>query len=102
MASTTDCLTLSGVKKSGSPIASEMMSLPCAFNSVARWLAALLGDCLMRPMRDAMIERGFMSGAFIALSLVELDVCLSDNPRPFFRLGADKGGELFRRVADHE
>ena len=40
------------------------MSRPCAFNSVARWLAALLGDCLMRAMRDAMIERGFMSGAF--------------------------------------
>ena len=51
-AAITPCFTCSGVLKSGWPMVSAMMSCPCARNSRARMVAAVLGDSLMRVNRS--------------------------------------------------
>jgi len=40
-------LIFSGVSKSGSPAPSPIISLPAAFNSLAYWLTAIVGDGLI-------------------------------------------------------
>ncbi len=41
------CLILSGVSKSGSPAPRPITSLPAAFNSLAFWVTAIVGDGLI-------------------------------------------------------
>ena len=41
------CLILSGVSKSGSPAPSPITSFPAAFNSLAFWVTAIVGDGLI-------------------------------------------------------
>src|SRR5678816_3791639 len=106
MASATARFTLSGVGKSGSPIVSPMMSRPSARSSRTFWVAALLGECLMRPNRGeknpmlmprAGRDRLWRGGP---PDLFDLDALLADHLAPLGGFRFVIGDEFLRGAAD--